>query len=264
MSRVADWKRAARERWWPECCRIARARDLRVLMVPLLVIVGLWGFAEVADEVTDGETQQLDEWVLEVVRTEAEVRGNVGAVLSNAARDITALGSTTVLTLLVIAVLGFLVLRRLWHAALLVLGATVGGALLSQALKGAFQRERPAIVPHLDHVITYSFPSGHSLVSAVVYLTLGSLLARIVEGRRLKLYCLGIAGLATILVGVSRVFLGVHYPSDVVAGWAAGLAWASLCWLVARALQRRGQVEAPADIAAEEAQTGGTPTLATQ
>jgi undecaprenyl-diphosphatase len=80
-------------------------------------------------------------------------------------------------------------------------------------------------------------------MSAVVYLTLGALLARLADQRRVKLYFLAVAALLTLLVGLSRVYLGVHYPTDVLAGWSAGLVWATLCWLAARSLQRRGAVE---------------------
>src|SRR5207302_4145258 len=123
--------------------------------------------------------------------------------------------------------------------------ATLGGFLISGLLKNHYERPRPAVVPHLSYVYSSSFPSGHSMLSAVIYLTLGSLLARLAERRRLKIYCVAVAMLLTFLVGVSRVYLGVHYPTDVLAGWAAGLAWAVLCWLVTRYLQRHGAVEKP-------------------
>ena len=119
-------------------------------------------------------------------------------------------------------------------------GSGLGAGLV---LKLFFQRERPSVVPHLHAVHTTSFPSGHSMMSAVVYLTLGALLAGFGERRRHKAYFLAAAMLLTLLVGLSRVFLGVHYPTDVLAGWSAGLVWAMASWLVARALQRRGKVE---------------------
>ena len=88
-----------------------------------------------------------------------------------------------------------------------------------------------------------SFPSGHAMDSAIIYLTMAALLARFVQPLALKLYFLGLAAVLTFLIGVSRVYLGVHYPSDVLAGWVGGLAWATVCWTVASYLQKRGQVE---------------------
>jgi undecaprenyl-diphosphatase len=114
---------------------------------------------------------------------------------------------------------------------------------LSSALKALFRRPRPEVVPHLMRVYSSSFPSGHSIISAVVYLTLGALLARTFRQRRFKFYFLAVAVVLTGLVGVSRVYMGVHYPTDVLAGWTAGLVWATLCWLVDRHLQRRGKIE---------------------
>jgi undecaprenyl-diphosphatase len=123
----------------------------------------------------------------------------------------------------------------------------LGGLILSHLLKNLFDRSRPEVVPYLSHPMTSSFPSGHSMLSAVVYLTLGSLLARLVRKRRLKLYFLTVALLLTFLVGASRVYVGVHWPTDVLAGWCGGLVWALLCSLAARRLQQRRAVE---DIAA--------------
>jgi len=95
------------------------------------------------------------------------------------------------------------------------------------------------VVPHLREVSTPSFPSGHAMLSAIVYLTLGIFLMQIVRGRVTKLYCLLWALFLTFLVGISRIYLGVHYPTDVLAGWMAGLVWASICWVVAHYLRHR-------------------------
>ena len=115
--------------------------------------------------------------------------------------------------------------------------------LLSSGLKGLFDRPRPDLVPHAVEVYTMSFPSGHATLSAVTYLTLGALLARVQPRRRVKAYLLGVAVLLAVLIGASRVYLGVHWPTDVLAGWCVGAAWAMLCWTVATWLQRRGEVE---------------------
>jgi undecaprenyl-diphosphatase len=118
--------------------------------------------------------------------------------------------------------------------AIFTLLACGGGLALSSLLKYTIDRPRPELVPHGNQIYTSSFPSGHSMMSAVVYLTLAALVARVVEKKRLKGYTLGVAAMLTLLVGVSRIYLGVHWPSDVLAGWAAGAAWALGCWLVAR------------------------------
>ena len=208
------------------------------LAAVLAVVAGTWGFVELLDEVKEGETQQFDEWAIRWLR---EHEGP--AWLQEVGRDLTALGGVAVMALATAAVAGYLLLRRRYHAMWLVLAATGGGLVLSTLLKYAIARDRPSLVEHKSHVYTSSFPSGHSMMAAVVYLTLGSLLARIMPGRVLKLYFLVLAMVLTFLVGVSRVYLGVHWPTDVLAGWCGGLVWALLCWLVARKLQRRGAVE---------------------
>ena len=146
-------------------------------------------------------------------------------------------------SLLTVAAVGFLLLTRERAAAVLTIAAVVGGALLSMALKSGFDRPRPDLVPHAVEVTSASFPSGHAMLSAVTYLTLGALLTRVQPQRRVKAYLLTVAVVLTVLIGVSRVYLGVHWPTDVLAGWCIGSAWAMLCWLAALWLQRRGQVE---------------------
>ena len=222
------------------------SHDLLLLLALLVIVGGTWGFIELADEVSEGSTRRLDDYVLRGMRRADDPSRPIGpSWLPEIGRDLTALGGVAVLTLVTLGVTGYLLIRRQRWAAMLVIIATVGGLCLSSILKRAFSRPRPAIVPHLSDAFTSSFPSGHSMLSATVYLTLGALLARFVEQRRLKLYFLVIALLLTFLVGLSRVYMGVHYPTDVLAGWTAGLVWATLCWLVARYLQRTGQIEGP-------------------
>lgn len=239
-SRVEQsWQMARRALEW------IGAHELPVLAMLLIVVAGAWGFIELADDVLEGDTQQIDERVMVWMRSPADLSTPIGPEwLKAAALDLTALGGHWVLTLVVVIVAGFLWMKRLYGAMCLVVVATVGGSLASHFLKLLFERQRPSVVPHLTEVSSHSFPSGHSMVSAVVYLTLGVLLARLVDERRLKAYFLVIALMLTFVIGLTRIYLGVHYPTDVLAGWSAGLVWACACWLVARWLQRRGAVEA--------------------
>lgn len=215
-----------------------------VLVACLVIVSAVWAFVAIADEVIEGDTLGFDEWALRAFRSADDPARPIGpAWCAEVGRDLTALGGVAVLTLITCAVAGYLWLRRMFGAMWLVLAATLGGLVASTLLKSGFARPRPDLVPHLSLVMTSSFPSGHSMLSATVYLTLGALLGRFVEPFRLKAYFLLVAMALTFLVGMSRVYMGVHYPTDVLAGWAAGLAWALICWLVARYLQRRGAVE---------------------
>jgi len=222
--------------------------DLATLVLVLLLAGALWGFAELADEVFEGATGGFDQWLILALRNPADVTDPLGpAWLEEMGRDFTALGGTAVLTLITLSAAGFLLLRRKGHVALLLLVAVGGGIVLSSLMKHGFSRPRPDLVPHDSYIYTSSFPSGHSMMSAVTYLTLGALLARAEARRRIKAFLLLLAVFLTFAVGVSRVYLGVHWPTDVLAGWTAGAAWATLCWLVARQLQRRGRLEAADD-----------------
>jgi undecaprenyl-diphosphatase len=213
-----------------------------------IVVLATWGFVELADSVTSGETRALDRTILLAFRNAADSSDPIGPRwFEEVMRDITALGGTTVLTMITLGVAGYLALDGKRHAAVVVLVSIGTGLLLSHGLKLGFARPRPDLVPHGATVYTASFPSGHATMAAVVYLTLGVLLARTRAKRTIRVYILTTAMLLTALVGVSRVYLGVHWPTDVIAGWAAGTAWALLCWLVMLWLQERGKVEEPDD-----------------
>lgn len=210
----------------------------------LLLFGTIFGFVELADEVLEGSTQSIDETILLSLRAAEDPSMPVGPLwLGEVMRDLTALGGATLLFLLTFSIVIYLMLQRRLGSMTFLIAAIVGGALVSLILKETFGRPRPDLVTHLSYVTTSSFPSGHSMLAAVTYLTLGALLARIHESRRLKAFFLVVAVVLTVLVGFSRVYLGVHWPTDVLGGWTVGAAWAILCWFVARWLQARGRIE---------------------
>lgn len=215
-----------------------------VLMAVIIVAGGIWAFVELADEMIEGDTQGFDRKLIVAMRNPADLSDPIGPKwLEELGRDFTALGGVGVLSLLTLASAGFLVLDDKRRAAVFLVVAVTGGLVLSFSLKTGFDRPRPDLVPHGSYFYTTSFPSSHAMMSAVSFLTLGSVLARSRRQRRLKAYLILLALAITLAVGVSRVYLGVHWPTDVLAGWAGGASWALMCWLIARWLQKRGAVE---------------------
>lgn len=202
-----------------------------VLLVLAVAALSVLAFIELAEEVNAEETRMVEERIIRLFRDPEDPSRLVGpSFMLKAVRDITALGGETVITLVVAFVTGYLVLGRRYRTLTLVLIATLGGLLLMVVFKNLFVRVRPDVVPALMEETTFSFPSGHSVMSAVVYLTLGSILAATHRAFRMRIFIFACALLVAMLVGVSRVMLGVHYPLDVLAGWSLGLGWASLCW----------------------------------
>ncbi len=206
-----------------------------------------WAFIELADEIVEGGTAALDRTLLLALRSSADPAQPLGpAWLHELMRDFTALGGVGVLTLLTVSASGYLWLLGARRAAATLLLSVLLGVLASTLLKVAFDRPRPDLVPHGSYVRSASFPSGHSMMAAVVYLTLGALIARVHSQMRLRIYLLAISVLVTLLIGISRVYLGVHWPSDVLGGWAVGAAWALLCWLAMLWLQVHDRIPQPA------------------
>jgi undecaprenyl-diphosphatase len=221
--------------------------DIFYLLILLVTFVIFWSVLGVSDLVERGKIQQFDEKLLLSVRQPDDLMQLRGpAWLGDFMRDITALGGAPVLTLITFGVVGYLILQKSYRSLWLVIIATISGFLISLMLKFYFIRPRPEIVPHLMTEITPSFPSGHSMMSAVIYLTLAALLTRLETSNRVRIYTISIAFFVVFLIGISRVFLGVHYPTDILGGWTFGLIWAMICWYVARYLQLRGSIEEPA------------------
>lgn len=218
-------------------------RHALLILGALAVLALALAFTLVASEVKDGDTQGFDRAFLVALRTAGNPADAWGPDwVEDWVRDITALGSAAVLILVTAAAVGFLAFRRQFGALALLLGSMLGGILVSTLLKGLFMRTRPDLVAVPEHLST-SFPSGHSMMAAVGYLTLGLILSRFVKPLAFKVYVIAVAAVLTVLVGFSRMYMAVHYPSDVLAGWIAGLAWAGLCFLFAEWLQRRGAVD---------------------
>jgi undecaprenyl-diphosphatase len=214
---------------------------------PQLFIAGLLlCFGLIAQEVVEGEPIAFDRWVLLAFRRASDPSLPLGPRwLPEAARDVTALGSTVVLGIVLSVVTGYLFAAGKRHTGWFVLATVLGGTAFNSLLKLAFGRPRPDLVTPLTQVLTLSFPSGHAALSAICYLTLGALLAQTQASRKVRVYFIVIAALLTLSVGISRVYLGVHYPTDVLAGWCIGIAWALICWSIMNWFQRRGAVEPP-------------------
>ena len=229
-----------------------RVRDFRVAVGVFLfggavvATAGIFAFVWVALHVRRGATQATDDAIMRWMGAH-----RVGWV-EHAFGEITLLG-TGIVVLMVVAVAAlFLWLTRHRYSATLLLVATAGGIVLNNLLKIAFDRPRPQLFPWAARALSSSFPSGHAMSSTVVYVTVAYLAARLQHRRGARWATMAVATLIVLLVCASRVYLGVHYPSDVAAGIVIGLAWAALCLAALEAIQIVGARRAPAEMRASE------------
>ncbi len=212
--------------------------EFRQLLVAGTAVLALSAFLAVAELVEHGSISRFDEQVLLMLRSPQDPARPAGpAWLLECMLDITALGGATIITLIAMVVAGLLALKHEYHLLGLVALTTIGGAVLETCLKAFVGRPRPTIVPHLIEVHAQSFPSGHSMMSAAVYLSLAALLARRDPSLRVRTYILSVALALVFLIGISRIYLGVHYPTDVLGGWLLGCGWSALCWVWGRSLR---------------------------
>jgi undecaprenyl-diphosphatase len=219
-------------------------REWNAFTIILVLAAAAWSFIELTDEVIEGDARPIDRTLLLALRAPGDTSDPLGPLwLEEMMRDFTALGGIGVLTLITLATVGYAVLVGRRRLAVTVVVAVLGGIVLSTAIKAGIDRPRPDLVSHGSYVTSASFPSGHSMMAATVYLTLAALLVRFRSDRRSKAYVLAVALVVTVLVGVSRVYLGVHWPTDVLAGWTVGAAWALLVSTIAAQLQRRGALD---------------------
>ncbi len=199
--------------------------------LPLLALICAGLFALVATAVLQGWTAGFDRAILLSLRVPGEPATMLGPhYMKVLMRDTTALGGTGVIYVVTFAVAGFLFLTGKRREAVMLLLVILGAQILSTGLKHLVDRPRPDLVPHGVDVTSPSFPSGHALRSAVLWLSLAGIVARYCSNRTVTVYAVAIALFLTGMVGISRVALGVHWPTDVLAGWSLGAAWALLCW----------------------------------
>lgn len=223
--------------------RALAAVELRLLLPILLILGGLWLFLQIAQSAALAEPNRFDATLLLLFRNPQDLGDPRGPIwFEEMVRDFTAFGSTGPLLFFTTAATGYFLLHRNHHMAALLLLTVLGGFVLTLLLKEGFDRPRPELVPRGTYVNTQSFPSGHASIAAGLYLTLGALLARLQTARRLKLFVMAVAILLTLLIGLSRVYLGVHYPSDVLGGWTIGAVWAATVLLLSRWWRRRRSV----------------------
>jgi undecaprenyl-diphosphatase len=225
-----------------------RAFPMRLIWLLIVLVSALVACAGlVAREVFEDRPVLFDRWVLRAMRDTINPSKPIGPEwLADAARDVTALGSTVVLGLILFSVAGYLFASGRRHTGWLILVTVLGGTVLNSLVKLAFARPRPDLIFALTQEVSAGFPSGHSAISASCYLTLGALVAQTHTDTAIRIFVMTVAVLLTFVIGISRIYLGVHFPTDVLGGWCFGGAWALCCWMVMKQLQHSGQIERPA------------------
>jgi undecaprenyl-diphosphatase len=206
-----------------------------------LVLLGI----HLADELIEGEAFAFDTRLLLALRVPDHPQTPIGpSWLLQSAVDISALGGYTLIWLFGLAGLVWLIAAGKRAEAGGIAVSLIGSSVIDGLLKSWIARPRPDLVPHLVQVTNASFPSGHAMIASAVYLTLALMLAEGMprdgwRGRAARVAVVAFFSLLAVLIGMSRVYLGVHWPSDVLAGWCFGTAWALLVWIGDRWLGRR-------------------------
>ena len=215
------------------------AMGLVALGGALVALAGTFAFAELAGHVMSGTTQRFDETVL------VWLAAHRSPLLDRAILEFTALGTGLVVVTVVAVAAMFLWLSHHRFSAGLLLLATAGGIVLNNVLKLGFDRPRPDIVARIAETSTSSFPSGHAMSAAIVYGTVAYLAARLQQSHFARALTALVAILVIAGIAVTRLYLGVHYPSDVLGGIVVGLAWAGFCMAMLEMMQRLARRRAP-------------------
>jgi undecaprenyl-diphosphatase len=223
--------------------------EIKVVVALFAIVIGTLGFILIAGFVNGGSTDYFDLRVLRSLRNCNDITRPRGPEwLFEFMRDITSLGGSTVVFLITFFVIGYFILQKQYNMMVLVLVAVIGGALIDLELKEIFSRVRPQIFSGFIPEKSFGFPSGHSMMATIIYLSLAALIAHLQVRRRDKIYIISVAVFLSFMIGISRIYLGVHYPTDVLGGWSLGLAWAAFCWFVAWYISIKGPKKSGNDL----------------
>ncbi len=230
--RLADKTKAYHRR---DADSSARNNCARVLAI---MLASLTGFTVIWLAMAAGMTGPVDQQILLMFRSAADITDPLGpAWFEEMMAEYSALGGYAILIMAVVIVGVGLALTGHRPLAIFLIASFASGSAVSSLLKHLIERSRPDLVDHLDRTFTASFPSGHAMISMLTFLTLAALVIRLCSTRALRIFVLVTAMSVAVLIGVSRIYLGVHWPSDVAAGWCLGIGWACACWLVAHYIE---------------------------
>ena len=219
-------------------------KDTKQLFLFFSICLIILGFFELASVVTAGGSDGIDETLLLSLREAHDLSDPIGPMwVEEMMRDITAFGGVGILVIISLLVFIYLLLAGHQTIAWCFFVAIITGITLSFSLKYGFTRPRPNLVPHGSYVYTSSFPSGHAMMSSLIYFSIAGMLSYLPFRRTIKSFFFFVAFGITISVGFSRVYLGVHWPTDVLAGWLTGTGWAVLSLFVVRYCQAKSWIQ---------------------
>ena len=211
---------------------IDQNKNRRTFISKKIPLIGLMSFFTIAAAVAAGLTKNYDQIILVSLRSSGNLSFPLyGKWLLPVMKGITSLGNTESLTLITIIISFYMILKKEYSTAVILVASVLSASLIDILLKSAFARTRPAVVPHLVAAYYYSFPSGHAFITTVLFSSLEFILLKSVSRRIIKYFTISLTVTVLFLIGFSRVYLGVHYPSDILGGWSAGLFWFSFVWI---------------------------------